>query len=105
MKRPMVTRELSEAVLAASDLFASRHWKYSILKDRPYPDSLAVPDAETLMHTVMYLIDQAASEEHGRCSTGRFMVEVCDTPCDDGCEEDGGRCAQVFVQLGEVHVR
>lgn len=109
---PVGTRELSEAVMAAADLFASRHWKWW---DQSYPitsrdpRSLRVPDAEQIMHHVLHLVRRAASAEGYdragcRSGGGRLMVEVCEESC-EGCDEDGLRCAQVYVQLGEVKVR
>lgn len=106
--RVVGTRELSEAVMALGDLFASRHWKWW---DRAYaidsldPNSLRVPDAETIMQTALYLITAAAADtDDNRYRTGRLMAEACPEPC-SGCNEDGTRCVQLYVQVGEVRVR
>ena len=81
-----MNRELSEAVMAAAELFESHHWQYARKQE------FHVPDVEELMHVVMTLIESINGNARAvSVRSGRFLVTK---------EEDGS--FDIYLHLGNV---
>ena len=78
------TREYTLALMAAAELFASRHWVYGIVADEH------VPDVEELAETVDSLV-RAIANGHEMVQSGRFLVM-----------SDGLGGVDIFVQIGRT---
>lgn len=78
------TREYTLALMAAAELFASRHWVYGIA------DEQHVPDVEELAETVDSLV-RAIANGHEMVQSGRFLVM-----------SDGLGGVDIFVQIGRT---
>ena len=77
------TREYTLALMAAAELFASRHWVYGIADEH-------VPDVEELAETVDSLV-LAIANGHEMVQSGRFLVM-----------SDGLGGVDIFVQIGRT---
>lgn len=80
------TREYTMALMAAAELFASRHWVYGIADGH-------VPDVEELAETVDSLVRayDEGPERPEMVQSGRFLVM-----------SDGLGGVDIFVQIGRT---